>query len=238
MVPTKIPSVEGSRHTDSAKSSSSTTSGGFSLKYCERRASIFCGFFSDFVCFHLHSYFSRLLASHYLLFLVLSWIPFFLFTQFLPSSSIIPFALFLSLFSVLFLSFCLVSQSRSSSQTFLLPSFSSLSTCSLFLLGALILFPLLSIQFSSLCCSAQSFTQTRQQAQKMQWQKLIEVIICLMDGFVQARFLSRLLPVLNDKRENRWNIERYLEKIGGGYVPLSCSTLQTTHPCAMRKELS
>lgn len=84
MVPTKIPSVEGSRYTDSAKSSCSTTSGVFSLKYCERRASIFCGFFSGFVCFHLHSYFSRLLASHYLLFLVLSWIPFFLFTQFLP----------------------------------------------------------------------------------------------------------------------------------------------------------
>lgn len=158
--------------------------------------------------------------------------------SFFRSSSIIPFALFLSLFSVLFLSFCLVSQFRSSSQTFLLPSFSSLSTCSLFLFGALILFLLLSVQFSSLCCSAQSFTQTRQKAQKMQWQKLIEVIICLMDGFVQARFLSCLLPVLNDKRENRWNIERYLEKIGGGYVPLSCSTLQTTHPCATRKELS
>jgi hypothetical protein len=35
-------------------------------------------------------------------------------------------------------------------------------------------------------CSAQSFTQTRQQTPKMQWQKLIEVVIGLMDGFVHA----------------------------------------------------
>ena len=66
--------------------------------------------------------------------------------------------------------------------------------------------------------SEQSFTQTWQTTRKMEWQKVIEVVIGLRDGFVHASAVVVLTLASVTCQDGKWKIDGNSERISGEHL--------------------